>query len=192
MNYREKIRKAIECPQFGNETYGEWGALRYEQRVLIKRLLDELDGADNLILILKKENQELKADYGTKAQVERDLLMEENQELKKQLEELESIVGLRQKRNLINKFNKEYEEDKKKNPNKSHAEIIPDAEEVYRRYYAMKTQQKKFMEYINSYIELLNDKPDLVELSQKDVLEEALLKYKEIIGNIYESEVEDE
>lgn len=86
MNYREKIRKAIECPQFGNETYGEWGALRYEQRVLIKRLLDELDGADNLILILKKENQELKADYGTKAQVERDLLMEENQELKEQFE----------------------------------------------------------------------------------------------------------
>ena len=34
---------------------------------------------------LEKENQELKADYGTKAQVERDLLMEENQELKKQL-----------------------------------------------------------------------------------------------------------
>ncbi len=36
---------------------------------------------------LQKENQELKADYGTKAQVERDLLMEENQELKKQQKE---------------------------------------------------------------------------------------------------------
>lgn len=53
MNYREKIRKAIECPQFGNNGYGEWGALRYDQRVLIKRLLDDLDSADGYIL--KKE-----------------------------------------------------------------------------------------------------------------------------------------
>ena len=51
MNYREKIREAIKCPRLGNSSYGEWGALRYEQRVLIKRLLDELDDADNLILI---------------------------------------------------------------------------------------------------------------------------------------------
>ena len=102
-------------------------------------------------------------------------LSKENQELKKQLEELEFIVGLRQKRNLISKFNKEYdEEDKKKNPNRNYTEIVPDVEEVYRRYYAMKTQQKEFIEYISSYIELLNDKPDLIELSQKDVLEEIL------------------
>ena len=60
MNYREKIRKAIECPQFGNETYGEWGALRFEQRVLIKRLLDELDSADNCFKKVYLENQELK------------------------------------------------------------------------------------------------------------------------------------
>ena len=59
MNYREKIRKAIECPQFGNNDYGEWGALRYDQRVLIKRLLDELDSADGYILKMHKEKQEL-------------------------------------------------------------------------------------------------------------------------------------
>lgn len=157
MNYREKIREAIKCPQFGNETYGEWGALRYEQRVLIKRLLDELDDADNLILILKKENQELK----------------------KQLKELESIVTLSKKRNLINKFNKEYdEEDKKKNPDRNHATIIPDAEEVYRRYYAMKTQQKEFIEWLeNESKEIIRD----AGYHQKiciDILE----KYKEIIG----------
>ena len=46
----------------------------------------------------------------------------------------------------------------------------------------LKSQQKEFIEYITSYIELLNNKPDLVELSQKDVLEEILSKYKEIIG----------
>ena len=60
MNYREKIRKAIECPQFGNTDYGEWGALRLDQRKYIKRLLDDLDGADAYVLQLYKENQQLK------------------------------------------------------------------------------------------------------------------------------------
>lgn len=60
MNYREKVRKAIECPQFGNTYYGEWGALRLDQRRYIKRLLDDLKGADVYILKLYKEKQELK------------------------------------------------------------------------------------------------------------------------------------
>lgn len=60
MNYRDKIRKAIECPQFGYDHYGEWGALRLDQRRYIKRLLDELDGADAYILQLYEENQQLK------------------------------------------------------------------------------------------------------------------------------------
>ena len=59
MNYRDKIRKSIECPQFGNSSYGEWGALRIEQRRNIKRLLDELDSADNYIVKMYKEKQEL-------------------------------------------------------------------------------------------------------------------------------------
>ena len=93
-------------------------------------------------------------------------LSKENKELNKQLEELESILVLRQKRNLISKFNKEYdEEDKKKNPDRNYAEIMPDAEEVYRRYYTMKTQQKEFIEWLEEnwkttqdiwYIKILN------------------------------------
>lgn len=63
MNYRQKIRRAIECPQFGNIDYGEWGILTLEQRRLIKRLLDELDSADNFIKRIyikkQKENEEL-------------------------------------------------------------------------------------------------------------------------------------
>ena len=59
MNYRDKIREAIKCPQFGNSQYGEWGALRYEQRVYIKRLLDELDSADAYIRKLYEENMKL-------------------------------------------------------------------------------------------------------------------------------------
>lgn len=59
MNYREKMRKAIECPQFSNSRYGEWGALQLEQRTLIRRLLDEMDNADNYIKKLYFENEKL-------------------------------------------------------------------------------------------------------------------------------------
>ena len=60
MNYREKIRKAIECPQLGNETYGEFAILNLTQRKYIKRLLDELDNADNFVKKLYFENKQLK------------------------------------------------------------------------------------------------------------------------------------
>ena len=43
-------------------------------------------------------------------------------------------------------------------------------------------QQKDFIKYLNSYIELLSDDPDYVEEGQKEILEEILSKYKEIIG----------
>lgn len=59
MNYRERIRKAIVCPQFGDKAYGEWGALNLEQRKYIKRLLDELDRADNYFKSVYLENQQL-------------------------------------------------------------------------------------------------------------------------------------
>lgn len=45
------------------------------------------------------------------------------------------------------------------------------------------TQQKEFINYLNSYIDLLNDKPDMLEETQKDILEEILQKYKSIIGD---------
>lgn len=106
-------------------------------------------------------------------------LSKENKELKKQLEELESIVGLRQKRNLINKFNKEYdEEDKKKNPNKNHAEIIPDAEEVYKRYYEMKNQQKVFIQWLENKMNETH-----YTMFEFQAYHLAFEKYKEIIGD---------
>ena len=63
MNYREKIRKAIECPQLNNTRYGEWGALTLEQRKYIKRLLDELDSADNYFKKVYLENKQLKDNW---------------------------------------------------------------------------------------------------------------------------------
>ena len=59
MNYRDKIRKSIECPQLCNSSYGEWGLLRIDQKRNIKRLLDELDSADDYIKKLYKEKKEL-------------------------------------------------------------------------------------------------------------------------------------
>lgn len=57
--------------------------------------------AENLRIenrFLREENQELKADYGTKAQVERDLLMEENQKYKevidKAIKELNDYLNI--------------------------------------------------------------------------------------------------
>lgn len=135
---------------------------------------------------LLEENQKLKADYGNKAQVERDLLLEENKELKKQLEEVEFIVGLRQKRNLIHKFDKEYdEEDKKKNPNRDYAGIMPDAEEVYKRYYSMRNQQKEFINYLEDEIHSCEAVSYLLFNSNKEmkVYKEILQKYKDIIGD---------
>lgn len=57
---REQIRSFIRCPQLGSEDYGEWGALRLEQKLAINDLLDVLDSADAYIEKLYKENEELK------------------------------------------------------------------------------------------------------------------------------------
>lgn len=79
-------------------------------------------------------------------------LQQENQQLKQDIEELYLIVGIRQKRNLIRKFDKEYdEEDKKKNPNRDYAGITPDAEEVYKRYYELKDRINKVIKYIEGH-----------------------------------------
>lgn len=73
MNYREKIRKAIECPQLNNTRYGEWGALNLEQRKYIKRLLDELDSADNYLKKVYLENKQLKDNWNKlKEYIEKD------------------------------------------------------------------------------------------------------------------------
>ena len=49
--HKEVIDKTIKCHQ-----HGEWGTLNSEQRNLIKRLLDELDRADNCFKRVYLEN----------------------------------------------------------------------------------------------------------------------------------------
>lgn len=43
------VREKISCPQFGDNHYGEWGALPLRQRAIIKRLLDYSVGQEEVI-----------------------------------------------------------------------------------------------------------------------------------------------
>ena len=47
----------------------------------------------------------------------------------------------------------------------------------------LNNQQKEFIEWITLYVELLNNKPDLIEEREIDLLKEILSKFKEIIGD---------
>ena len=89
-------------------------------------------------------------------------LYQENQELKRQLEERPKeyvFIGNAQNktRDFINQITKDNKE--------------------------FKNQQKEFIEYLTSHIDLLSNKPDLIEESEIDLLKEILSKYKEIIGD---------
>lgn len=58
----KQIREFIACPQFGDDHYGRWGALNFEQRKTIKNLCDIIDSADSVIknqykIIKEVENQ---------------------------------------------------------------------------------------------------------------------------------------
>ena len=123
-----------------------------------------------------------------------DELFDEMVNWKEEVKELELIIGLRQKRNLISKFDKEYdEEDKKKNPNRDYAGIMPDAEEVYKRYYYIKNQQKEFIDYLENEkdriarecSQIYEDSLGKTRLVNEDIFNELdtiLSKYIEIIG----------
>ena len=60
MNYREKMREYLKEPNEICNHYGKWGILNKEQRDLITRLLNEMDGADNYIKKIQQENAQLK------------------------------------------------------------------------------------------------------------------------------------
>lgn len=109
-------------------------------------------------------------------------------ELKENPTNVFNYLELQKKYNQVlkDKIKIQQENQELKNLNRIYEEIISDDKENYKLFSSeikqLGNQQKEFIEYITSYIELLNDKPDLVELSQKDILEEILSKYKEIIG----------
>lgn len=55
-----EIKKAIECPELGDDHYGSWGILTAQQRLSIKHLLDVLDSADYIIKTQRKEIEKYK------------------------------------------------------------------------------------------------------------------------------------
>lgn len=59
-NYREKMKEYLKEPENdgSNVGYGKWCALNHEQRRLIRRLLDEMDSADDYIKKIKFQLQE--------------------------------------------------------------------------------------------------------------------------------------
>lgn len=59
MNYREKMKEYLKEPGMFSSQYGKWGALNPEQRQMIRRLLEEMDGADAYIRELYEENKRL-------------------------------------------------------------------------------------------------------------------------------------
>ena len=99
------------------------------------------------------------------------------------------------------RLEKENQELKKELEEKNKSQIFIDTQDIEERYAEglyqdyleeenkkYKNQQKEFIDYINSYIKLLSDDPDYIEKRQKDILEEILSKYKEMVSNNVESE----
>lgn len=90
-------------------------------------------------------------------------LDEKSSELKDAEEEYNRIFSLWHNRKLIKKFDDEYDkEDKKENPKRNCVYVMPDAEEVYKRYYELKDKiedlQKKnayFEKYLSEDFDIL-------------------------------------
>ena len=104
-------------------------------------------------------------------------LQQENQSLKKENKILRENAEHNDK--VVDKFNWENQELKKQVEEYKRLGF----EHLSYKCNKLENQQKEFIEYINSYIKLLSDDPDFVEERQKDILEEILSKYNEIIGS---------
>ena len=59
-NEIKEIREYISCPQFGDDHYGKWGALRLDQRIKIKQLLDYITNLQEENMRLISENESIK------------------------------------------------------------------------------------------------------------------------------------
>lgn len=110
---------------------------------------------------LEYENEMLKGDFEAQHELTKKYA-EENQELKKQLEDTNEELEL-VRCDLHNRTS--------------------ERNGYYRNIEKLENQQKEFIEYLTSYIELLSNKPDLIEECEIDLLKEILSKYKETIGN---------
>ena len=78
-------------------------------------------------------------------------LLDKVRDLEEQIYELEVLTGLRQKKNLITKFDLMYSHEKVqeyKKQGKYVAGVLPDAEEIYRRYFVYKNGVESLIDSI--------------------------------------------
>ena len=125
---------------------------------------------------LQQENEKLKADYGTKVQVERDLLKEENKILRENAENNDKVVD---KVNWENQLLKKQLEDYKYSHSCSFVDTCKNVKIV--NY----NQQKEFIEWLENGINQVRNTEFLDERIQRAGLiayNRVLSKYKEIIG----------
>ena len=133
------------------------------KKITLFKMFQELKELQYLLKIKNDYINELEA---YKYNMDRDYLRleKENQELKNQLEEKNKSQIFIDTQDIEERYAEGLYQDYLEEENKKY-----------------KNQQKEFIDYINSYIKLLSDDPDYIEERQKDILEEILSKYYEII-----------
>ena len=133
------------------------------KKITLFKMFQELK---ELQYLLKIKNDYIKELEAYKYNMDRDYLRleKENQELKKELEEKNKSQIFIDTQDIEERYAEGLYQDYLEEENKKY-----------------KNQQKEFIDYINSYIKLLSDDPDYIEERQKDILEEILSKYYEII-----------
>ena len=136
--------------------------LKYIENYTINDLADEFN-TQNFVIQDKDKFNEILLYYHFKQNEEIVQLQQENQKLKEQVDYLRRSI-----------------ERKEETITELERERVPYVNEYAEK---LENQQKEFINYLTSYIELLSDDPDYVEEGQKEILEEVLLKYKEMVSN---------
>ena len=180
INWREEtkeLKKQLEYLRSG-EYYNQ---LRFE-RDMLQDLVDkkEISKEDKEFIDMTHRNTELLEELEEEKRINVEDLktidrqQEIIQELKKQLEEKDILIKQYELSvsNVMDCYCERTDCSGRIKDSKQYDSLVQKVE----------NQQQEFIEYITSYIELLNNKPDLIEENQKDILEEILSNYKEIIG----------
>ena len=131
---------------------------------------EDIETIQGYVEMIEEENQELELElsgYRKAILNNKEMLglKEQNQELRKQLEEY-----IKQNMKLKNELF-----DKRKEYQDTYKDVRIEIKEY-------KTQQKEFIKWLEDYINLF-DKKDIYEEGSCDMLEEILQKYRSIIGD---------
>lgn len=121
------------------------------------KLFEEWNKLRDEYLKILEENAKLKQwdvnkdSRNSRQRIANKKLLDKVKDLEEQVYELELLTGLRQKRNLITKFDLMYSHEKVqeyKKQGKYVAGVLPDAEEIYRRYFVYKNGVESLVDSI--------------------------------------------